>query len=124
MCSNLQLVFVHAEDDSTMPWNQTEELFRSTLSAATEATSAGDDSSKNHKVIDLGEAGRQEVWQAGSMRIQKTVAKHGGKRFRLPGFAPLQLVPRTSPKASQQLSPSPRTFTAATYVGDHQPCFL
>lgn len=81
MCLNLQLVFVVAEDDSTMPWDQTEELFKSTLRAATEATSAGDDSVVNLKVVDMGEAGKQEVfWQAGSMRIQKTVAKHGGKR--------------------------------------------
>jgi hypothetical protein len=74
-------VFVHAENDTTMPWVETEELFKSTLKAAMEAASPHDGIPKNLKVIDLGEAGRQEVWQSGTKCIQKTIAKHGGKRI-------------------------------------------
>ena len=86
-CSRLQLVFVHAENDTTMPWGETEALFKLTLAAAVETTSPRDGAPKDLKVVDLGEAGRQEVWQAGSKCIQKTIAKHGGKRplFQYPG---------------------------------------
>lgn len=79
-CARLQLVFVHAENDTTMPWGETEALFKLTLAAAAETTSPRDGVPKDLKVVDLGEAGRQEVWQAGSKCIQKTIAKHGGKR--------------------------------------------
>jgi hypothetical protein len=85
ICSRLQLVFVHAENDTTMPWAETEALFTSTLKAVVEVTSLPDGPPENLKVVDLGEAGRQEVWQAGSKCIQKTIAKHGGKRARAPG---------------------------------------
>ncbi|KAH8725381.1 Alpha/Beta hydrolase protein [Phaeosphaeriaceae sp. PMI808] len=79
-CTRLQLVFVHAENDTTMPWIETEKLFKSTLKAAAETTSPCDDEPKNLRLVDLGEAGRQEVWQSGSRCIQKTIAKHGGKQ--------------------------------------------
>jgi abhydrolase domain-containing protein 12 len=72
-CENLQLLLVHAEDDGTMPWDQTEELFKTTLRAATEAVGP------NVKVVDLGEAGKQEVWRQGARSISKLIAKHGGK---------------------------------------------
>jgi hypothetical protein len=71
---------VHAENDTTMPWAETEALFKSTLKAAIEVTSPHEGIPKDLKVVDLGEAGRQEVWQSGSRCIQKTIAKHGGKR--------------------------------------------
>jgi abhydrolase domain-containing protein 12 len=79
-CARLQLVFVHAENDTTMPWVETETLFKLTHNAALESISPFDGVPKNLKVVDLGEAGRQEVWQFGSKCIQKTIAKHGGKR--------------------------------------------
>lgn len=80
-CSGLQVVFMHAENDTTMPWVETESLFKSTLQAAIEGASPHNgDVPKDLKVIDLGEAGRQEVWQCGTRCIQKTIAKHGGKR--------------------------------------------
>ncbi|KZM22720.1 Acylglycerol lipase [Ascochyta rabiei] len=76
--SKLRLVLVHAEDDGTMPWNQTEELFKSTLKAATGANVDGDAwSAPKHDTVDLGEAGRQEIWEKGNARIEKLVAKHG-----------------------------------------------
>jgi hypothetical protein len=82
--SKLRLVFVHAEDDGTMPWNQTEELYKSTIQAATEP-SADDDAwsapTPKHKAVDLGEAGRQEIWEIGSAHIEKLIAKHGGKQL-------------------------------------------
>jgi hypothetical protein len=73
-------VFMHAENDTTMPWVETESLFKSTLQAAIEGASPHDGIPKDLKVVDLGEAGRQEVWQCGTRCIQKTIAKHGGKR--------------------------------------------
>jgi len=72
-CENLQLVLVHAENDGTMPWNQTELLFSSTLKSAT------DGMQPVLKVVDLGEAGRQEIWRVGKRRISKLIAKHGGE---------------------------------------------
>ena len=66
-----------------MPWNQTEELFKSTLKAATEL-SANDDAwsapTPKYETVDLGEAGRQEIWETGAARIEKLIAKHGGKQ--------------------------------------------
>ncbi|KAH7385168.1 Alpha/Beta hydrolase protein [Phaeosphaeria sp. MPI-PUGE-AT-0046c] len=90
-CARLQLVFVHAENDTTMPWGETEELFKLALQAAVETTSPRDDVPKDLKVVDLGEAGRQEVWQAGAKCIQKTIAKHGGHNGMML-FAPLSLT--------------------------------
>lgn len=78
-CPRVQLVLVHAEDDQTMPWNQTEELFQAALKAANENSSNDEaGAAESPKVTDLGEAGRQEVWQNGSRSITMTIAKHGG----------------------------------------------
>lgn len=76
-CSRFKLVLVHAESDQTMPWHETEALFQSTLRAAQDA-SLSDDNLKGLEVVDLGEAGRQEVWKSDSRSISKTIAKHGG----------------------------------------------
>jgi hypothetical protein len=97
--SRLQLVFVHAENDTTMPWVETESLFKSTLQAAIESTSPDEGIPKDLRVVDLGEAGRLEVWQSGSRCIQKTIAKHGGKRVRsqLPGLASRSLGDHPEP---------------------------
>ncbi|KAF2789002.1 alpha/beta-hydrolase [Melanomma pulvis-pyrius CBS 109.77] len=75
--SKFQLVLVHAEDDMTMPWNHTEELFKSTLKAAMEGAPTDDEVLEKVRVIDLGEAGRQEVWRSGRTSISKLIAKHG-----------------------------------------------
>ncbi|KAJ4350651.1 hypothetical protein N0V95_004556 [Ascochyta clinopodiicola] len=76
--SRLRLVFVHAEDDGTMPWDQTEALFESTLRAASGANVDDDAwSAPKRETVDLGEAGRQEIWETGDARIEKLVAKHG-----------------------------------------------
>lgn len=71
-CKSLNLVLVHAEDDGTMPWDQTEQLFHSTLKSAT------DGMPPVLKTVDLGEAGKQEIWSDGARRVSKLVAKHGG----------------------------------------------
>jgi pimeloyl-ACP methyl ester carboxylesterase len=76
--SEFQLVLVHAEDDMTMPWNHTEELFKSTLKAAKEGRPSDDEVLTKVNTIDLGEAGRQEVWRSGKTSISKLIAKHGG----------------------------------------------
>ncbi|KAF2127749.1 hypothetical protein P153DRAFT_54744 [Dothidotthia symphoricarpi CBS 119687] len=80
---------MHAEDDQTMPWNQTEELFRSTLAAATKATP--DASHSNLKAVDLGEAGRHETWVSDAIRVEKLVAKYGGHNTFLT-LAPISLA--------------------------------
>lgn len=62
-----------------MPWNQTEELFKSTLKAANQSVVGNEaEAVKGPKIIDLGEAGSQEVWQNGAYSISKTIVKHGG----------------------------------------------
>ena len=67
-----------------MPWNQTEELCRSTLRAATEP-GADDDAwsapTPKYEAVDLGEAGKQEIWETHTTRIEKLIAKHGGKQL-------------------------------------------
>ncbi|KAF2635534.1 alpha/beta-hydrolase [Massarina eburnea CBS 473.64] len=68
----MTLTLVHAQDDGTLPWNMTEELFALTLKAATNGEEP------ELKTIDLGEAGRQEIWKDGSRSISKLIAKHGG----------------------------------------------
>jgi pimeloyl-ACP methyl ester carboxylesterase len=84
--SKFRLVFVHAQDDGTMPWDQTEELFRATIRTVTqcELTKSQPEASsfaaaKDHfKTIDLGEAGRQEIWKSETTSISKLIALHGG----------------------------------------------
>lgn len=49
-----------------------------TIQAAMNGRVRNDDATKDLQVIDLGEAGRQEVWQQGSCCITKTIVKHGG----------------------------------------------
>jgi abhydrolase domain-containing protein 12 len=77
--SKFHLVLVHAEDDMTMPWNHTEELFKSTLKAAMEGVANDDGVPEKVKMIVLGEAGLQEVWRSGRASISKLIAKHGGR---------------------------------------------
>ncbi|KAF9729240.1 hypothetical protein PMIN06_000139 [Paraphaeosphaeria minitans] len=84
-CENLQLLLVHAENDGTMPWDQTEELFKLTLRAAT------DDMGPNREVVDLGEAGKQEVWRQGNRIIKKLIAKHGDHNT-IMTWAPISLA--------------------------------
>jgi hypothetical protein len=62
-----------------MPYHETETLFQSTLQAARDSSHDDDNDTKDLQVVDLGEAGRQEVWQSKSRTmISKTIAKHGG----------------------------------------------
>jgi abhydrolase domain-containing protein 12 len=75
--SKLQLILVHAEDDGTMPWIQTEELFTATIRAAAADSPTDEGITKQLRTIDLGEAGKQEVWKSGSASISKLIAKHG-----------------------------------------------
>ncbi|KAF2024241.1 alpha/beta-hydrolase [Setomelanomma holmii] len=91
-CADLRIVFAHAEDDTTMPFSETQRLFRSTLDAAI-ASSPNDNMIKDLKVVDLGEAGSQQIWQSqsGSKSLQKTLAKHGGHNGMML-FAPLALT--------------------------------
>jgi abhydrolase domain-containing protein 12 len=72
-CDKFQLTLVHAENDRILPYNMSEELFTSTLKAAT-----GEGVPKL-EIIDLGEAGRQEIWRDGARSISKLIAKHGGE---------------------------------------------
>ncbi|KAF2272008.1 alpha/beta-hydrolase [Westerdykella ornata] len=90
--SQLRLVIVHSMDDTTMPWDQSEELFSTAIRAAADAPASSTShqrtsspsepapsslASKHLKCIDLGEAGRQEVWSSGKITISKLIAKHG-----------------------------------------------
>jgi abhydrolase domain-containing protein 12 len=61
-----------------MPWYETEELFKTTTTAADQNGSSGNTVQGEITFVDLGEAGRQEVWQRGPHYISKTIAKHGG----------------------------------------------
>ncbi|KAF2730987.1 alpha/beta-hydrolase [Polyplosphaeria fusca] len=71
------VVLVHAEDDMTMPWNQTQELFSSTLNAAMDDVLSEEQIAEKVRGLDLGEAGRQEIWTLDGMSISKLIAKHG-----------------------------------------------
>jgi hypothetical protein len=106
-----------------MPWVETEALFKSTLKAAIEVTSPHEGIPKDPKVVDLGEAGRQEVWQSGSRCIQKTIAKHGGKRnlFRNPGRATCQYSRQSFREfsvAQQRLASTPFHCLHQLYIQD------
>ena len=79
-----------------MPWVETEELFRSTLKAAIDAAPPHDGIPKDPHVVDLGEAGRKEVWRSGTKTISKTIAKHGGKSMNLCRIWQCDAAPSTS----------------------------
>lgn len=74
-CEEFQLVLVHAQDDGTMPWDQTEELFASTLRAAIEVAQP------ELRIVDMGEAGTQEIWRLGRKSVSKLIARHGGENY-------------------------------------------
>lgn len=67
-----------------MPWHETEALFQSTIKAAKEASLPINGTDSTPEVVDMGEAGRQEVWKGGSRCITKMIAKHGGMYSILP----------------------------------------
>jgi pimeloyl-ACP methyl ester carboxylesterase len=107
--SKFRLVLVHAIDDTTMPWDQTEELFKAALRAVDEGSyveQSGEEGTptrhralkKSSKIIDLGEAGRQEIWQSDNLSISKLIAKHGGEWFH---FADILLIALTGHTRSQ-----------------------
>ncbi|ORY18935.1 Alpha/Beta hydrolase protein [Clohesyomyces aquaticus] len=77
-----RLVLVHSRDDRTMTWDQSEELFKGTVQAGAAASGSFELSARTDEqdigVIDLGEAGRQEVWKVGGRSVGKLIAKHGG----------------------------------------------
>ncbi|PSN71435.1 alpha/beta-hydrolase [Corynespora cassiicola Philippines] len=75
--SHFRLVLVHAQDDGTMTWDQSEMLFKSTLKSAMDGCPPDDELEKKRKVVDLGEAGQQETWEDGAISISKLIAKHG-----------------------------------------------
>ena len=85
----------------TMPWHETEALFRSTTKAATEHPNLGD-GAQDLNIIDLGEAGRQEIWHCGACSITKTVAKHGGELVEFPSIR--LLMERVASLSLHQLS--------------------
>jgi hypothetical protein len=128
-CSRFHLVLVHAENDDTMPWNETESLFLSTLRAAKDA-SPNDDDLKNLQVVDLGEAGRQEVWQSSTRSISKTIAKHGGTYSPMAAITVLPcqracafrlLLDRIAPRPSNNFKTCSTSFI--TWL-QHSLCFL
>ncbi|KAF2014234.1 alpha/beta-hydrolase [Aaosphaeria arxii CBS 175.79] len=76
--SAFNLILVHAVDDGTMPYSHTEELFKATTRAVADDNPSDQEIDKRLKIIDLGEAGRQEVWKSSGISISKLIAKHGG----------------------------------------------
>ncbi|KAF2108853.1 Alpha/Beta hydrolase protein [Lophiotrema nucula] len=89
--SKFRLVVVHAEDDLVMPWNMTQQLFQSTLKAAMLDDVSELEAAEKVRTIDLGEAGKQEIWKSGAVSISKLIAKHGGEvlcRFFVPFASP------------------------------------
>lgn len=76
--SKFQLVLVHAMNDGTMPYIQTEELFKVATRTAANESPSDEEITKNLRIIDLGEAGRQEIWKSEKASISKLIAKHGG----------------------------------------------
>ncbi|KAF2472715.1 alpha/beta-hydrolase [Lindgomyces ingoldianus] len=82
---SFRLVLVHAKDDTTMPWDQSEEIFKSTVQAGVLASQISENSTLTDEeivekvgIVDLGEAGRQEVWSQGQRSVSKLIANHGG----------------------------------------------
>ena len=73
-CDRFNLTLIHAENDGTLPWDMTEELFALTLKSA-----IGEETDVKLNIVDLGEAGRQETWSDGKKSISKLIAKHGGE---------------------------------------------
>lgn len=70
-----RLTLVHARDDGTMPWVQTERLFEGVLGVV-----AGEERVLGLRVVDLGEAGVQEVWEGKEGKwVGKLIARHGGE---------------------------------------------
>ncbi|KAF2187941.1 alpha/beta-hydrolase [Zopfia rhizophila CBS 207.26] len=76
--SKFKLVLIHAKDDMTMPWRQTEELFKWALRGALGEALTEAQIAEKVDVLDLGEAGWQEVWKSGEKMASKLIMRHGG----------------------------------------------
>ncbi|KAF2196861.1 alpha/beta-hydrolase [Delitschia confertaspora ATCC 74209] len=72
--SRLHLAFIHAVDDLTMPWQQTEQLFHRAICAALPK----EEIVKNLVSVDLGEAGQRETWRSAKKQLSKLIMRHGG----------------------------------------------
>jgi abhydrolase domain-containing protein 12 len=77
--SHLQLAFFHANNDLTMPWQQTELLFKGALSAALGKIMGEEELKKHTTEIDLGEGGVEETYSSSNKIMSKLIMRHGGK---------------------------------------------
>jgi len=76
--SKLRLALLHANNDLTMPWQQTEELFKRIVEGAVDQR-LGDEILQNIVTrSDLGELGWEETWKAGERTVTKLILNEGG----------------------------------------------
>lgn len=75
--STLRLAFIHANNDLTMPWQQTEQLFRGTVSAAI-GRPLLDQAPDEAIQVESGDDGVLETWSFDSKTITKLIMTYGG----------------------------------------------
>lgn len=74
----LRLTFVHAINDLTIPFSQTDELFYIAVEASQDADLTRQEIDQRKERIDLGDFGWTAIWTSGDRVIRKDIVRYGG----------------------------------------------
>ena len=76
--SRLHMTFVHATNDSVIPWTQTDRLFYIAVGATEDEDTSPQALNKRRRTTYLGEGGWIHSWGYGQSLVQEVILKHGG----------------------------------------------
>ena len=76
--SRLRMTFVHATNDTIVPWTQTDRLFHLAVNALEDENLSMQAIEERSRTMDLGEGGWNRSWGNGQNLVQEVIVKHGG----------------------------------------------
>ena len=77
------MTFVHATNDSVIPWTQADRVFHFAVNALEDGDLSAQAIDERRRSIDLGEGGWTHSWGNEPKFVQVVIVKHGGI-FRIP----------------------------------------
>ena len=80
--SRLHMTFVHATNDSVIPWTQANRLFHIAVNALEDDNSSVQAIKERRRTTDLGEGGWTHSWRNEHKSVQEVIVKHGGSFYR------------------------------------------
>ena len=76
--SRLRMTFVHATNDSVIPWTQADRLFHLAVNVLEDGDLNAQIIDERRRTIDLGEGGWIHSWDNERKSVQEVIVKHGG----------------------------------------------